>query len=116
VERDFERAPARGRERGQRLLEDVDEQSRESCKRESGLGLTGAVGKHAVGPHGLLDPGLPEDRLADTRFAGEHEYGGAAPDLFQKRLDGSELVFAPDECRRHRPLPILTGGGPDFER
>ena len=74
---------------------------------------------------GLLDAGLPEDRLADACLAREHERVGPSVNRSRNAPIDGELVLAPDEgvagipvvdCdalgarTRAAPRPALAGG------
>ena len=63
---------------------------------------------------GLLDTGLPQDRLADPRLAGEDERGRSTLDTREERLDRAELRFAAD-YRRHGPRAILAHQASGYE-
>ena len=45
----------------------------------------------------LSKAGLPEDRLADPRLAGEDKRAGTLAGSIQKRLDRAELLIPPDD-------------------
>jgi hypothetical protein len=45
----------------------------------------------------LLQAGLPEDRLADPRLAGEDKRAGTLAGSIQEHLDRAELLVPPDD-------------------
>ena len=99
-ERHLERAPPQRRQRGRHLVEDRGEQIGEPGEGERGFGLDAAVKEDArEALRCLLDAGLPEDRLADPRLAGEDKRVGAVADSIQERLDRAELLLPPDDLR-----------------
>ena len=112
-QRDLERPPSRGRERGPCFLEHAAEQIGEPGEGERRLGLDTVAGQHpAETLAGILDARLPEDRLADPRLAGEDERARTILDSREERLDRAELLVAPDDRgRRHELAPIVTCNG-----
>ena len=71
-ERHFERAPPHRRQRGRHLVEDRGKQIGEPGEGERGFGLGPSVKEDArEALRCLFQAGLPEDRLADPRLAGE---------------------------------------------
>ncbi len=84
--------------------------SSESPANDSGrLGLGPAADKHAAdAAAGLAHARVPEDRLADSRLAGEEEGARSFLDPGEERLEQVELVLAPDEGGARTGLPIVT--------
>ena len=96
-------ARRRGGERGNTSPSNGNEEIGEPAEGKQGLGLDAAVDQNtAESLFGLLDTGLPEDRLADPRLSGEHKRRRAALDVAQERLDRGKLLVAPDDLPGHR--------------
>ena len=75
-QRDLQRPPSQGDERGRRLLEHGGDQLREPGEGKRRLGLDSTAGQNTLETlTALLDARLPEDRLADAGLAGEDERG-----------------------------------------
>jgi hypothetical protein len=116
-ERDFERTPPDRRQRGRHLVEDRGEQIGESGEGEGGLGLGPSVKEDTREMlRCLFQAGLPEDRLADPRLAGEDKRAGTVAGSIQERLDRAELLRPPDDLFGHQPRGIVDEVRPDCER
>ena len=56
----------------------------------------------------LIDAGLPENRLADPRFAGQHQRAGSPLDSREERPDLDEFLVATDDRRAHASIASST--------
>ena len=101
-ERHFERAPPHRRQRGRHLVEDRGKQVGEPTEGEGGFDLGASVKKDTrEALPCLFQAGLPEDRLADPRLAGEEKRAGTLAGSIQERLDRAELLLPPDDFFGH---------------
>jgi hypothetical protein len=95
---DLEGTPSRWCERRQRVVECVLEQVAEPYVSEGPLRLSGARRQNAQALRArVLDAGMPEGRLPDSRIAVEHEHPCAVLDLIDEPADGGELCLPADD-------------------
>ena len=102
-QRGLERTPLDRRQLRQDVVGSGAEQVGEPCERKPGLGLRGARGQEAVAAGGgRVDAGQPEGRLADPRFALQHEHPcPVARARVEERVECAELLLPADDPARH---------------
>ena len=83
-------------------------------EREAGFGFDGSVLEDVVTERGgLLDAGLPEDRLADPRLPVQGERARLTAGPRDEVADRLEFLFAPDDSGGgHGSAAILSGAPP----
>ncbi len=106
--RDLERVPSRCRERRQGVVEDVLEQIAQSHVSEAALGLGRPRGEDAeIPPVRMLNPGEPERRLPDARFALKYKRSGSCMRLLYEGVEGGEFLLPADDLE-HDPLTQMV--------
>ena len=107
--RDLERAASQRRQRSCHIVEDRGDQIGKGGEGERGLGLDASVHENETRrPLRVIDPVLPEHRLADPRLAGEDERTRAQLGVPEERLDRVQLLLPPDDSRRHQAPTLST--------